>query len=89
MELEALQTKRELLYREAREIHQQRLVIDRNLRWVTGTDPMACQRRSLLQSEFDDLTIHLRALSAQIRSLSQQIDRRLARSEVWKNENSG
>ncbi|BAC88102.1 hypothetical protein [Gloeobacter violaceus] len=89
MDLEALHSKRDLLYREAREIHQQRLVLDRNLRRVTGTDPMACQRRALLQAEFDELTIHLRTLSTKIRALSQQIDARLTTVEVWRNEHTG
>ena len=86
MDLEALHIKRELLYREAREIHEQRLKLDRSLHEVTGVNPLACQRRSLLQAEFDDLTIQLRALSSQIRVLTQQIDTGLSHAEIWSSE---
>lgn len=88
MDLEALHSKRELLYREARDIHEQRLLLDRSLHETTGATPLACQRRSLLQAEFDDLTIQLRALSSQIRVLTQQIDAGLTRAEVWASESS-
>jgi FtsZ-binding cell division protein ZapB len=89
MDLEALRVKRELLYREAREINQQRLAIDRNLRNLTGTDDLACQRRSLLQCEFDELTIRLRELSAQTRQLTQNINESLSRQGLWSSDGSG
>lgn len=83
MDLEALRLKRDLLYSEAREINEKRLRIDCHLRQVTGTDPVACQRRCLLQVEFDELTIRLRKLSGQTRQLTQQIAESLSRQELW------
>jgi hypothetical protein len=83
MDLEALRLKRDLLYSEAREINEKRLRIDCHLRQVTGTDPVACQRRCLLQIEFDELTISLRKLSGQARQITQQIDANLSKEELW------
>ncbi len=83
MDLEALRLKRDLLYSEAREINEKRLRIDCHLRQVTATDPVACQRRHLLQVEFDELTICLRKLSGQARQITQQIDMSLSKQELW------
>lgn len=89
MELEALRVKRELLYREAREINEQRRSLDRNLRQASGTDAVACHRRTLLQAEFDELTIRLRALSIETRQITQQIDRGLSQQNLWSGDMTG
>lgn len=74
MDLEALHAKRELLYREVRELNEQRLVLDCTLRQETGTDVLACHRRSLLQAEFDELTNRLHQLYQKTRQVTRQID---------------
>jgi FtsZ-binding cell division protein ZapB len=89
MDLEALRIKRELLYREAREINEQRHCLDRNLRHITGGDAVACHRRSLLQAEFDELTIRLRTLSVETRQITQKIDEGLSQQETWSNDPTG
>ncbi|MBC8120829.1 MAG: hypothetical protein H7Y22_03205 [Gemmatimonadaceae bacterium] len=78
MDLEALHAKRELLYREVRELNEQRLVLDYTLRQMTGTDAPACHRRRLLQTEFDELTARLHQLYQKTRQFTHQIDQGLS-----------